>query len=952
MKQSVAKKLLVSSLIFSTILVFFGLTIFEPKIANAQLSDSANFGSSGGNGNVMPTKMSGLGAMAGADIKLGKIATSIVDCGATAIKNYIFNKAAAKVADKARDRAIAAAENTSKLLKEAETASGKAKGASNVLNNTSFNQGSATTSIPETLKSTTADLSKLTSEATASTAEAGLAVSTIKGVYNNSDQLSEAESAFNTATSNTAKIASYLAASKGAQSAAEGAGLAAKLIIPSVPTDDETTRASLGQHITELNARLYEVKREIVSVENVAKQTKDQQLKVALRESCMRGIANAVAKTLLRQITIKTIDWINSGFEGKPFYLDKPGVFLEDIGKKEIAGFVSSFDKDSLKFPFGRAAAIEIINNFNHNYFENNAAFTLNNVVRDDIIKGFYGNFSMGGWNQWISLTQFPQNNPIGFRMMASDELAARTSGSFPSIAEIAKDELSYYSGFLSLKGCVKSKSTNEVYSKPQGAMTELDYLNAANTHQADLDYMLNDKTGIYTKKDIQSVQLDKDIALGHVCAPDGMETQTPGTFIANQLNQFATNSPLHQMELADDINKSLAAIFDALLNQGIDYGIRKLQGDAGNDSWVQGITTEPQASNLRVRDNNPGGQDINTHKTFVFEWTNGGDLNAFAQLEVSTDPDFIIKSPQVTFLYHPSPQLANLPNGQEWAEVVAPIQSNTPYFVRARVCPSTGCLATGASNVLAINETDEFSFPYWTTGPKTSPFNNPSQTNQPNKHYFTFSFEVTNGGLETQTAIEVNNSSTWKDDPKFPIKTIYGPTISASATNETKPISITIPIVDDGISGYKDWDNYYARARAINGRGSDYNASVASGFQYEGHFIAVDADLPVVTNFVLGTSIVPPLSLTNNHADFTVEIEDGGLLTTASLYIDTVQANLPSTGTGALLKDIETVYGGDNKITLDADLLLPNTIYWAEVKATNSKGDAYSAQITFTTTP
>ena len=68
-------------------------------------------------------------------------------------------------------------------------------------------------------------------------------------------------------------------------------------------------------------------------------------------------LLKAIARKLIDKMTQATINWINSGFHEKPFFIENPKSFFGDIVKTEIKGFVGDIGYDKVKFPFeiGRA---------------------------------------------------------------------------------------------------------------------------------------------------------------------------------------------------------------------------------------------------------------------------------------------------------------------------------------------------------------------------------------------------------------------------------------------------------------------------------------------------------------------------------------------------------------------------------------------------------------------
>src|SRR5262249_36001052 len=153
----------------------------------------------------------------------------------------------------------------------------------------------------------------------------------------------------------------------------------------------------------------------------------------------LKSIGRLVARMLLQKITLSLVTWIQSGYEGKPFFLQDPGEFFYDIAKNEILQFGGEITDPTL-YPFGVAFMQNTINAVNTK-FNQNARYSLNEFIQQTTPEysaaGFSVDFSQGGWNAWEHLTSTPANNPLGFQIMASNELSKRLEGTFKSTATL-----------------------------------------------------------------------------------------------------------------------------------------------------------------------------------------------------------------------------------------------------------------------------------------------------------------------------------------------------------------------------------------------------------------------------------------------------------------------------------------------------------------------------------
>jgi hypothetical protein len=260
-----------------------------------------------------------------------------------------------------------------------------------------------------------------------------------------------------------------------------------------------------------------------------------KQAQEKLREECINGIAYSLAKAQLAKMTQITVNWINSGFDGDPLYLRDRDSYFQSIADGELTKLIGPIAsiRNQYIYPFGRSVAKSLINSQKSTY-ESRAQSTLSNSLRDGATtQDFANDFSVGGWDGWFSLTQKDQNNPLGFGIMTSQELADRINNN----VENAKDELQEGDGYLSQKKCVEY-ATNK---------------RADGTNEPD---PANNGT------------------LGRECIK--WETVTPGKTIAEQASTALTSN-IRQLELADSLNESLSAVFQALVNQMISQGLSSL---------------------------------------------------------------------------------------------------------------------------------------------------------------------------------------------------------------------------------------------------------------------------------------------------------------------------------------------------------------------------------------
>ncbi len=312
-----------------------------------------------------------------------------------------------------------------------------------------------------------------------------------------------------------------------------------------------------------------------ISIKNVAKEI-------------FRQFLMLTARRLLAKLTQNTINWVNSGFHGNPLYLENPGSFFKDIAKYEIRALANIYGYDSVRFPFGREWALDVINAYQYQA-EDNASYTLSKVINDPVLlRGYQNDFNVGGWNGFLINTQYPQNNYIGFRMIANETLANKLAGTTQNNAQKVQTTLQQGLGFLSPKTCPTNPNYNNGKNEFKQPSFDLD--------KFDKDYRKIDppppmylsgnlETGegepnpeyTYWEQNYQNylkpamARFNED----NTC-PGGLVATTPGSIVGNQVAK-ALGSKQDSTTLAAAMGNSVAAILDTLINHFMSKGLNAL---------------------------------------------------------------------------------------------------------------------------------------------------------------------------------------------------------------------------------------------------------------------------------------------------------------------------------------------------------------------------------------
>lgn len=128
------------------------------------------------------------------------------------------------------------------------------------------------------------------------------------------------------------------------------------------------------------------------------------------KESVLDCVAWALAKMIWRSVAASIIDWINSGFNGSPAFVQDFGRFFRNIGDEAIGEIIQG--DQYLAFlcsPFQLNIRIALA----MRYARRAPTCTLSKVIDnvENFAKSFQGG---GGWPAWLQYFVVPNNNPYG----------------------------------------------------------------------------------------------------------------------------------------------------------------------------------------------------------------------------------------------------------------------------------------------------------------------------------------------------------------------------------------------------------------------------------------------------------------------------------------------------------------------------------------------------------
>jgi hypothetical protein len=301
-------------------------------------------------------------------------------------------------------------------------------------------------------------------------------------------------------------------------------------------------------------------------------------------EEILDQLWKAVARKVLQELTKSVVGWVNNGFHGSPLFLENAESFFTDIVKSEVKTIVDQYGYDSRKFPFGKDFALNTIKAYRSGPIEG-TQYTLSTVIKDPIALGnFQNNFNVGGWNGFLINTQYPQNNYLGFQMLANEDLARKISSTQNVNNKITqyKGMLQQGQGFLSPQTCPSNPAynngTNE-FQKPTFSY-KVEYnppLDAVDAY--DKQYKANEAAA------------KESWAIKNTC-PGGLQATTPGSVVGAQVAKAVgatQDATLVAIGAGDAISAILGAVLDKFLQEGLNALASKVNKPAAADTWTYG---------------------------------------------------------------------------------------------------------------------------------------------------------------------------------------------------------------------------------------------------------------------------------------------------------------------------------------------------------------------------
>jgi hypothetical protein len=269
-------------------------------------------------------------------------------------------------------------------------------------------------------------------------------------------------------------------------------------------------------------------------------------------------LINVIGKVALQQITISVVNWINSGFNGQPSFVNNFEQFFTNVADLSAGQFIKGSALSFLCSPFQLQIKIAIAKSYAN---RNAQSCSLTGIIKN--VNNFMnGSFSQGGWPGFLSFTTTPTNNPYGAFAYAQLGLNNAQSQALSN----AKSNISP-TGFLNLQklsGC-----------------TDPSYNGIA--------------TGFSAGTNAQAAVAAGKNALPAGCKPTVV---TPGSVIADSLGAV-NKSGVDQLGIGNSIDQIISALTTQLMTKILQNGLTSLS--QGTTQTAADLAAQQQAANLLI---------------------------------------------------------------------------------------------------------------------------------------------------------------------------------------------------------------------------------------------------------------------------------------------------------------------------------------------------------------
>lgn len=339
------------------------------------------------------------------------------------------------------------------------------------------------------------------------------------------------------------------------------------------------------------------------------------------KDCILTPIAIKMARTMAKNISNSIVNWINTGFKGKPGFANDFGSLVADSADETIGNFIYGSDLKFLCQPFAFKIRLALATKYQQP-FQEQVRCSLTDISNN--VSSFAKANGGAGWNHWLEITTRPQNNEYGAYLMAESQLASNVQGNLNKI----NDTLNRNGGFLDFQVC-------EEWNDPATQAAKANATAFSNAAANAVAGIAGPAQGIANYNAITADQYLIDTSLGTVIPEEKRcnkwVTKTPGSLVADQA-KTVLGGWSDQLNLATDIDQ----IVGALISHFADKMIAGTQGFLGLSSpggYARSNLDYAKASSLSSDISNPENVGLGD----ADKAAETGLTNTFAPEETST---------------------------------------------------------------------------------------------------------------------------------------------------------------------------------------------------------------------------------------------------------------------------------------------------------------------------
>jgi len=299
-----------------------------------------------------------------------------------------------------------------------------------------------------------------------------------------------------------------------------------------------------------------------VALNIVATQQTTQGARNAATDSnkVLNCLVNVIAKTALQQITISVVNWINSGFNGQPSFVNNFQQFFTNVADLAAGQFIQGSGLAFLCSPFKLQIKVAIAQSYANRGAQ---SCSLTGII-NNVTNFMNGSFTQAGWPGLLQFTTVPTNNPYGAFAYAQVGLATAQSNATAN----AKNNISP-TGFLNLQ---------QVYGCTNPAQNGIGGSASIGTNG-------------------QAAASAGTAALGPGCKT---KVITPGGVIADSLGAV-NKSGVDQLGIGNDIDQIISALTTQLITKTLQSGLSSLSQTQGTTQTAADLAAQQQAASLLI---------------------------------------------------------------------------------------------------------------------------------------------------------------------------------------------------------------------------------------------------------------------------------------------------------------------------------------------------------------